>query len=484
VRFPRLSDQSGFTLIEVLVAALVLILGATATFQLVDNANSASTLNQARTSGTNLAREITEYARGTDYDKLQPATLVSALRQNPTIAGTSASPWTIVRARTTYTVTASVCTFDDPKDGVAAAGSAPTNACASGATDPSVTKTDVNPDDFRRVTVTLNWKLRTTTGTMTQSVLVVNPAGGLGPRITAFTEPTGDITANTVSWGGASPLVLTTSATPAAAGVHWSTDDGVSQGDATGSGTAWSFTWNLGTPKLSPLTADGTWVVDGNYTVSAQATDARGVPGESRLITLHINRHAPTAPSGLEGGYNARLGQVDLRWTRNQERDIRGYTVYRASSLLCPSGGAAYTTARSCTDTSPPSSGSQDYTVKAVDCTSLAAATCAPREGAGSTLTVNLSASPWNVSPGVVTASVVDGLVKLDWSAVGGAKFYRIYRDSGTGLSGRYDETITSSPTYTDPNPGSSTLHTYWVTAVDNNFNESQPSLPVVSPGP
>lgn len=487
MRIPRLSDESGFTLIEVLVAALVLILGATAAFQLVDNASQANALNQARTAGTNLVREVAEDARATDYDLLQPTSLVSALRQNTGIAGTSGSPWTIVRSGVTYTVTASVCTFDDPKDGVAAAGSPPSNACPAGATDPSVTKTDVNPDDFRRVTLTLDWKVRATTGHLTQSVLVVNPAGGLGPRITRFDQPTGDITANSVAWGGLSSNLLQTSVTPSATGVHWATDDGVSQGDATGSGTNWAFTWNLGTPKLAPFNADGTWVVDGNYTVSAQAFDARGVPGESRLVTISINRHAPSAPSGLEGGYNARLGVVDLRWSRIAERDIRGYKVYRASSLVCPGGSASYTTARSCTDTSPPSSGSQTYSVVGVDCAVLSAASCSPREGASAQITINLSAGSAPATPTGVTTSIVDGLPKLDWNPVGGARFYRIYRDCAVPtapLSCRYDETITSSPTYTDPNPGNSTAHSYYVTAVDSSFNESAPQLlPAVSLG-
>jgi hypothetical protein len=76
----------------------------------------------------------------------------------------------------------------------------------------------------------------------------------------------------------------------------------------------------------------------------------------------------------------------------------------------------------------------------------------------------------------------VDGLPVLDWPdppAGSGIRFYRIYRDTGTGLADRYDETITNDTTYTDPSPGTSG-HTYWVTAVDSNFNESAPSAPVI----
>ena len=477
-RSPR--SEHGFTLIEVLVAALVLILGVTAAFQLVDGANATTTINGARTTATNLTRELTEFARGADYDSLQPVTVVTALRQNESVTGSGPSPWQIQRRGVTYTVAASVCTFDDPKDGTAPT-SPPDNACPAGAAAPGVTKIDVNPDDFRRVTFTLSWRVRARTGTMTQSVLVVNPAGGLGPRITAF-DPPAEVGPGRTSV----TLPVTTSSAPAASGIHWSANDGVSQGDATGAGQNWSFTWNLGTPKLTPLTIDGTWVVDGDYLLSAQASDARGIPGESRVVTVHVNRHAPAAVTGVEAGYNPRQGGavVDLSWILNGERDIRGYQVYRnGTTRVCPSDGSDYTTARTCTDTNPGTSGSVSYTVYAVDCESLAADTCVARRGDPSApKIVNLSAGQPPDAPGGVTATIVDGLPKLDWTGVGGAKFYRIYRDGGTGLNGRYDTTITSSPTYTDPNPGRSTVHTYWVTTVDSSYNESQPSPPVTSP--
>ena len=44
------------------------------------------------------------------------------------------------------------------------------------------------------------------------------------------------------------------------------------------------------------------------------------------------------------------------------------------------------------------------------------------------------------------------------------------------------DETVTSDPAYVDPNPGATTAHKYWVTAVDQDFNESPASDPVQSP--
>ena len=44
----RLSDDSGFTIIEVMVAALVLLVGLLATLTLVDTANSTTATTKAR----------------------------------------------------------------------------------------------------------------------------------------------------------------------------------------------------------------------------------------------------------------------------------------------------------------------------------------------------------------------------------------------------------------------------------------------------
>ena len=457
---------------------VVLTIGVLGTLSLLQNANGTASVNGARVGAVNLARELTEYGRGTDYDNLQPSRVVAALRDNPALTGTGPSPWTVQRRGVVYTVTATVCTFDDPKDGLAKATEEPANPCPPAAADPAVTRSDPNPDDFRRLMVRLDWTTRGRPNSMTQAALIVNPAGGLGPRITRFDEPTGDITTDSVSWG--SGLRLTTTS---AAGVHWNVDDGASEGDATGGPFAWGFTWSLGTRKLSPLIVDGTWVLDGNYVVQTQATDSRGVPGEARAAIVRVNRHPPAAVTGLEGGYNARFAAVDLRWSRYPERDVLGYRVYRGTALACPSDGSAYVKATTCTDTSPCLPGTtQSYTVVALDCQVLA--TCAAlREGAPSTVrSVQLAAGVPLPPPAPVTATVVDGLPKLDWTSVPGARFYRIYRDSGTELKDRYDETITSSPTYTDPDPGGTTQHTYWVTAVDSSFNESVPSPPVTSP--
>jgi hypothetical protein len=261
--------------------------------------------------------------------------------------------------------------------------------------------------------------------------------------------------------------------------VRWTVDDGRSQGDATGGPTTWGLEWDLGMRNVDDFNAN--WVLDGTYTVYAQAKDSRGVPGEPKAAVVHVNRDPAGAPSGVAGGYNARFNVVDMHWQRYPERDVRGYRVTREDdTLICPSDGNYYTTATSCTDFDP-SSGATEYTIVAVDCVDLSKP-CMPRDGEPFTLPTSLVAGPRPAAPDSLTCSVVDGVPTLTWAAPGAdILFHRIYRDWGTDLEHRYDETITDAPRYEDPNPGSTGVqHTYWVTAVDASFNESDPSTPVI----
>jgi type II secretory pathway pseudopilin PulG len=478
VRTPQPTDESGFTLVEVLMAAFVLVVGMLATFTLIDGANATVSANAARTGGTNLARELIEYARGTDYGRLTADSVDDALRERSKLSGGGADPWVLERRGVKYTIAASACTFDDPKDGLAA--TAPSGACPAAAAVAGAPATDMNPDDFRKVTFTLTWDVRGVPGKATQSALIVNPAGGLGPQIEAFDDQASQITGNLVQWGTLpKPRLVSQNA----AGVRWTVDDGVSQGDAAGGPTSWSIDWNLGTRPVNPTTFDGSWVLDGSYTVQAQAKDSRGIPGEPEAAVVHVNRGHPGSPGGFAGGYNARFDVVDMHWQRYPERDVRGYRVTRVSdgAVVCPADGSAYTTATSCTDHDPNGPADDQYEVAAVDCLNLAVTPCSYRYSANtSSITTPLVALPAPDAPTGVTCTVTDGVPTLDWDTPGAnILFHRIYRDTGTDFDDRYDETITTAPHYEDPNPGTlTTQHQYWVTAVDAGFNESAPSAP------
>ena len=140
----------------------------------------------------------------------------------------------------TYRVTTAVCTFDDPKDGLAMTG--PANPCPAAAAVAGA-PAEVNPDDFRRVTYTLTWTARSRTGRVEQTTLIGNPAGGLGPRITRFDEPLAQITADSLTWGGITSGLRLNSTSAAA--VHWTADDGTSGDVAAGGPTDWGFTWDF-----------------------------------------------------------------------------------------------------------------------------------------------------------------------------------------------------------------------------------------------
>jgi type II secretory pathway pseudopilin PulG len=471
-------DSAGFTLVEVLVAAMILMMGMIATFAMLDSANGTLTNNNARIGASNLARELTEYARGADYDKLTPSQVGPVLQAHPTIGG-SGNPFVVNRRGVAYSVTATACVFDDPKDGLSSDLAA--NACAPAAAPIAGTATEVNPDDFRRVSFDIAWTRNGRTSHLTQTALIVNPAGGLGPRIISLTDPSA--TGQTTS---GSSLAFTATSTQAQA-IRWIVDDALgSSGDVTGPGTTWNFTWDFGT------FGSGRFDYDGVYLVTAQAFDSRGVPGDTKVSSVLLNRAAPIQPTGFDGGYNAAFGVVDLRWSRNPERDIVGYRVYRGATgtdLVCDVPADR----TSCTDSGASAVDTTTYRLVAVDKIDLnnpSTGAANLREGAEALKVITPGTATGGDEPPApinLQATLFDNLPYLSWDqpphpSGKAILFYRIYRDTGTGLADRYDTTPDADPTYSDPDPGATTQHKYWITAVDSDYNESPPSAPVTSP--
>jgi type II secretory pathway pseudopilin PulG len=493
---PSASDERGYTLVELMVAALVLVIGVLGTFTLLDGANRTTVTNNARLGATNLAREVLEDARSLDYDLLTPAQLVPALQAKPGMSGTG-SPWKVKRRGIEYTVEASVCTFDDPKDGVAA--TPPANVCTP---QPPVqaaagTLTENQPDDFRRVTVKLTWTTAGNTArSITQTSLINNPSGGLGPRITKFEAPPDNV--NQFTAASTSAVFPTTTTT--AASLRWNSD-GIpnGSGDSTGGPTTWTTSWSIGpaaTPQapiagVVPTQYDGTQtVLDGTYSVAAQAYDDRGIAGDSKVAILPLNRSLPLTTTGFEAGRNTAFGGsgvVEFQWKPNPERDIIGYRVYNAGidqgkgggndTLVCSTSSAAAT---SCTDMNP-SALLASYYVVALDRTDITNATSTPRESPyASVVTVAAAAVPAPAAPSslTVTSDARTGNPLLQWTHPDftTVRFFRIYRDNCCNVADRYDSTPTNGSSWVDRNPGNNTSHKYWVTAVGPTFNESAPS--------
>ena len=460
------APEAGFTLVEVIVASFVLLVGMLGVLTMLTGALRTTHTSNTRIGATNLARELVETTRGLDYDNL---TVVQSQLQARGIG--TGTPWIVERRGVRYTVTTTTCAFDDPSDGYAT--TAPANACNTNAAG-----TDANGDDFRRVTFTLNWADGANNRSLTQTTLMVNPTGGLGARILTITPLTQTITANVST----AQVVWTT--TPALS-LHWDIDDGVSSGNVTGT-TSFTSTWNIGT------SGSGSEVLDGSYTISAQAFDERDIAGEAKRADIVLNRRAPYAPTGFAGGHDTRVNDwVDLKWSLNRERDILGYRVVWAGPdqtvgngndvQVCPApatGSMLSPKTESCAHFSP-QPGGQLYYIVAID----RDPSNTLRDGDVRTLTIAAAASRPD-APTDLAATTVNGQPRLTWTppASGSVAFYRIYRDDADGNPStveyvdRYD--TSTGATFTDASPGT-VARKYWVTAVNSNYDESDPLGPL-----
>jgi type II secretory pathway pseudopilin PulG len=473
----RLVDQAGFTLVEVLVAALVLMVGVLTMLALFDRANAATVIDRQREGATSLAREITEGARSVPFDDLVSTVSLNAeLQAMPGLEDDSAGGglYTVMRRGTAFTVVTSVCTVDDVKDG---GGSRPSSA--SFCPDSTAAGTaDANPEDYRRVKATVSWTRQGITRSVTQTGIVNNP--GSGPGVVSV-----------VPDGWAVPYEITT-IVPALT-IRITTSD-----------AAKVVSWSLDGTKQStmPVQSDGTaqlWVVDwqiaalddGPYVITADAFDANGVSGPSRTETVTLNRYEPRKPAHVAGGRNG-LGSVDIEWSANTERDIIGYEVQRTDAtgtatgqLVC--GFVAQKLDTTCIDPSPPDGDPIYYHVRAYD---KAPGSGAPRPGPRSDplKVVSNNRPPFpppslNASttfPGTSSAVVTLAFPRpapQDPDDGDSIAFFRIYRvDSGAQprIRDRYDRWYREgdSLTWEDIRTGGS-RHDYYVSAVDTNYAES-----------
>ena len=487
----RLDDERGFTLVEVLVAIIILLVGVLGVVSMVEGANAVTSKTRAREGGTNIARSIIEVSRSIRYRDLTATELLDALGSRPGLADVQpgVAGHQIKSRNVQYETTLTVCSLDDPRDGVGShtgpvAYCADTDVVGAGAPD-----TDRNPDDYKRVRITLNWQTRGTAHSITQTSAIINPVGGLGPSVTSLTPTnvanTDPIQLTTVAQNHIDFHVTTSSS---AEGVKWSIG-GEPQGSATGSSINWDFTWNLDKPDGTPLYHDCT------YVVQADGFDSQDRAGTPRARTVIVNRRAPIAPTGFDGGRNGSSGFVDLQWVQNPECDIKGYRVYRSAvdgavgtAITCIGEPTNITAGIHCLDDPP--AGWQFYTVVGLD---LPTGSSTPREGTRSTQVAvgdptGRPDAPTNVALciGDGTTSCVGpsgkaaavGQVVVSWTPStdpDGIQFYRIYRD-GTAFSNRYDDYFPdpAAPGYAWFEFNSANgPHTYRVSAVDGSFTES-----------
>lgn len=519
-------DEAGFSLVEVLVATSILLVGLLGTVSMLDMANAVTTTTKAREQAVSLQREIVEDVRAIPYADLTPSTVGPAVRGNPALADSTpgTTRWTVHRRGVTYTAAVGVCAVDDPSDGTGlrdgslfcATGAGTTSAqecaallgtdghiqgvpAAAGAgakvgdcgidlsldgtvdnlTEASVGLCagacegdggDAHPSDYKRVVVLVRWDQGAGSRYALQATTVAYPGRSTAPTVSALQTGASD----PVTSGTEVPLSATTSA-PAAT-VSWYVD-GTMKGSASGAGSDWSFNWMLG--SVSAGTEPGAdEVLDGTYLLGARAFDAYGQFGSTRELTITVNRRAPYAVKEFAAGRNGSV--VELEWRANPERDIEGYRVYRHEADGSPALVCSLVSAMSCQDVDPPPSGSPGYFAVAVDRTAAGS----PREGERSADATVSSTNTRPTAPTGLTATTSGGDTVLQWSAASdpdaddSVAYYRIYRN-GIAFTDRYDRTGTGAElVYTDTRTGGAT-NTYWVVAVDEHLAESVVAGPV-----
>lgn len=469
----RIGSQSGFTLIEVTLTMLILLVGLGGAVTMINGANAITVKTKQREAATNLQREVLEGARAVPYVQLTSNGLRSALQSAPALADSmpSTTAWTVQRRNATYTVDATVCSVDDALDGLGDHSAGTFCASQSPGTE------DAAADDFKRITIQVSWSSpRSTVSSSKQTTIVTNPSNNAGPTILSLERDPSDDTITTdvdsISFG------VTTDVMPAS--VRYLVDGTVVDTDVP-DGVESEFEW--------VIDSGATYVVDGTYVISATALDSAGLTGPTRALTVKLNRAAPLAPSGLEGGWNATRQAVDLEWSQNDESDVVGYRVYRrteggAAEQVCATGP----TVSACHDDThlEPFAAYYDYYVVAMDETT----TGSTREGAHSEELRVVPTVFHPNPPAMLNASVVEGNNHLTWAdpepldesyAGDGFLFFRIYR-GGTAVENRFDHTgLGSDRAYTDTAAGAQSRQ-YWVTTVDENYSESEPVGPVTLP--
>jgi Tfp pilus assembly protein PilV len=515
-------DDQGFSIAEVMIAMLILVVGLLGSATMLSQASDTSTSTQAREQAVALERELVEGARGLPYTELTTPLMVSAVQGAVGLgdADPNTGGWQIKRRGITYTVAMGVCSVDDPQDMLGAddpatfcldgTGTATAARCrallgssgdirgttaAATAADRGDCGVDLNldgqvdgltgatgiacpvgsttcdqiPDDYKRIVTLVRWTKGQGARFALQSSTVPYPGFSAAPSVTALTPVDAKITGPFTS---SQAYAATTSRS--AASVGWSLD-GSPQGGATdgGAGTTWNFSFALGsvdtTAGATPAAGE---VFDGTYRIGAQAFDRYGAYGRARITTLTLNRRQPYKLINFRAVHVGNT--VALDWAHSPERDVIGYKIYvsvgGATPSLVQSIDSAETT--SWTDMAPPSSANVVYVGQAVE-----ADTATHADHGDDTTSASLDLSQTAPQPpSNLSAAYTDSTQKsvvLTWTAApGSVAGYRIYRD-GSGLSAQYDAVSGgTTTTYTDTKLGGAT-HQYWIAAVDANGAES-----------
>ena len=498
-----LREEAGFTLIEVLVASMILVTGLLAVFGMLVTASHASATNRTRQAETSLAKEAIENIRSVGYAQLLPTTLAATLA--PQIPGSTVSGSTLSVTRSIYSfnVSFTACSLDDFNDGYGDHNSPPISGgswCSDVAPNGA---TDTNPDDYKRVSVTVTAIGARTAPTIQQTVLIY--AGPTrGPAVNCLSISATCPGADQIVKTGSSLAFNVTTTSPASA-VQW-----LVNGSPPAAGQIPAGSVDPYAPTTNP--SQFTWSfppADGTYTIAAIGYDTSGKPGTRSTLQVTLNRHQALPPTTVNAGWNGQINGVDIQWVPSVDQDVQYYRVYHqyGASPAAVVAGCSQVNGTSCTDlsapspnppktpacTNPPQSYAQRnlYWVVGVDTDPT---TGAPRESTQQSPQIDANLCDHSPSAPVgLTGSLAGGAMTLDWAVPpapadpdpGDAiQAWRIYRwpsgqsagfpSSRLQLVGAVDSSGNAVTSFTDhsPDPGG-VAQSYCVTSVDTHLDES-----------
>ena len=76
-----LASEAGFSLVEIITASFVLVVGMLAVLALMTSSLAKTSANTGRVGATNVARELIEATRGLDYDDMTTASCARGCRR-------------------------------------------------------------------------------------------------------------------------------------------------------------------------------------------------------------------------------------------------------------------------------------------------------------------------------------------------------------------------------------------------------------------
>ena len=130
-----MADERGITVVEVMAAMVILLVGVLGTLVLVQGGFASTSATTAREQATSLARDLVERTRQAPYASVTMSAAPAALRAMlpasdgaTALSGADLRTFQVTRRNVTYTVSIFACSIDDPTDG---AGQGDATFCAA-----------------------------------------------------------------------------------------------------------------------------------------------------------------------------------------------------------------------------------------------------------------------------------------------------------------------------------------------------------------